>query len=147
MKKLTLRLLTLFLFVAGLALWAADIWGLPSRSPSGPKKICRENHDRFALGEKVSVTMDMGRGGRAALPPAVVGLPREVGRVVPPRQTRPLTPRPIPALEAVAARLPRMPAAVVVVAEAADAAVVAADAAVVGEAVAVVAPGGGGGAP
>lgn len=62
MKKLTLRLLTLFLFVAGVALWAADVWVAKPYTDWTEKDIQKILNDS-PWAKKVSVTMAMGRGG------------------------------------------------------------------------------------
>src|SRR5580692_7420975 len=61
MQKLTLRLLTLFMFLAGLALWAADIWVKPYTewTDKDVQKIMSDS----PWAKKVTVTFEAGRGG------------------------------------------------------------------------------------
>ncbi len=64
MRKLSLRLLTLLLFAAGLALWAADIWVAKPYTDWTDKDLAKIMGDS-PFAKKVSVSgMDMGFGGR-----------------------------------------------------------------------------------
>jgi hypothetical protein len=60
MKKLTLRLLTIFMFLAGLALWAADIWVKPYTdwTDKDIQKIMSDS----PWAKKVTVTFEAGGG-------------------------------------------------------------------------------------
>jgi hypothetical protein len=67
MQKLALRLLTLFLFIAGLALWAADIWVAKPYTEWTEKDLAKIMTDS-PWAKKVSVAMSMAAlgGGPAA---------------------------------------------------------------------------------
>jgi hypothetical protein len=64
MKKITLRLLTSFMFLAGLALWAADIWVKPYTdwTDKDVQKIMSDS----PWAKKVTVTFEGGGGGAGA---------------------------------------------------------------------------------
>lgn len=63
MKKLSLRFLTLFLFAAGLALWAADVWVAKPYTDWTEKDLAKIMTDS-PFAKKVSVTMSPDFGGR-----------------------------------------------------------------------------------
>jgi hypothetical protein len=65
MKKLSLRLLTLFMFVAGLALWAADVWVAKPYTEWTDKDLTKIMSDS-PWAKKVSVAMSAGGGPAAA---------------------------------------------------------------------------------
>ena len=64
MQKLAVRLLTLFLFVAGVALWAAEVWIAKPYTEWTDKDLAKIMTDS-PWAKKVSVTMDAGFGGGA----------------------------------------------------------------------------------
>jgi hypothetical protein len=68
MKKLSLRLLTLFLFVAGIGLWAADVWVSKPYTEWTEKDLAKIMTDS-PWAKKVSVSMsDFGPAGRGGAP-------------------------------------------------------------------------------
>ena len=66
MKKLMLRLFTSFLFLAGLALWAADVWVAKPYVDWTAKDIDRIMTDS-PWAKKVTVTLEVGGGGGAGV--------------------------------------------------------------------------------
>lgn len=62
MKKLTLRLLTLFLFLAGMALWAADVWVAKPYTEWTDKDIQKIMSDS-PWSKRVTVTFEFAGGG------------------------------------------------------------------------------------
>ncbi len=62
MKKLLLRLLALSMFLAGLALWAADVWVAKPYTEWTAKDVDKIMSDS-PWAKQVSVTLDLGRGG------------------------------------------------------------------------------------